>query len=155
LKAAIAGFIDDVHVGKVRYGDEEMTGYNGLQILFTKQIGYAWENEIRAVVCSYDPVGGQARNYRETNFPNREPQDDLNPRHPWVHDCKRRRVQLKDVISGIAVSPWAPEDTFKEVQQSWVQSRNLRIPAVDDLKSSLTPTIDELRQRGWGNPGSD
>ena len=27
LKAAIAKFLDDVHVGKVRYGDEEMTGY--------------------------------------------------------------------------------------------------------------------------------
>ena len=61
LKSALGGFLDEVHIGKVRYGDQEMTGYNSLQILFTKGTGYEWENEIRAVVCSYDPVGGQAQ----------------------------------------------------------------------------------------------
>ncbi len=62
LRVAMTEFLDDVHIGKVRYGDGQMTGYNALQILFTKAPSYGWENEIRTVVCSYDPVGGQARN---------------------------------------------------------------------------------------------
>ena len=45
---------------------------------------YKWENEIRAGLCSSDPVGGQARNYRESDFPNREPQDDLKLRPVYV-----------------------------------------------------------------------
>ena len=99
------------------------------------------------------PVGGQARNYRETNFPHREPQDDLNPLHPWVHDCKRRRVRLKDLIVRVAVSPRAQDDTFTEVQQTWARIREYNLPIEQDMKSSLTPTVDELKQRGWGEPG--
>jgi hypothetical protein len=155
LKAALAGFLDDVHVGKVRYGNEEMTGYNLLQILFTKGRDYAWENEVRTVVCSYDPVGGQSRNYRETNFPHREPQDDLNPIHPWIHDCKRRRVHLNSLIVGIAVSPWAPDETLNEVKQCWANVRDHKLPVADELKSPLTPTIDGLKKCGWGKPGSE
>ncbi len=131
-----------------------MSGYNLLQILYTKGTAYEWEDEIRAVLCSYDPVGGQARNYRETNFPHREPQDDLNPLHPWVNKCKRRRIRLKDLILGIAVSPWASSDTFDEVQRTWAKIRSYDFPVMHDLKSSLTPTIDELSHRGWGRHGS-
>jgi hypothetical protein len=155
LRAAIAEFLDNVHMGKVRYGDDQMTGYNALQILFTKASSYTWENEIRTVVCSYDPVGGQARNYREANFPHREPQEDLNPLHPWVHECKRRRIDLKKLLIGIAVSPWAKHDVFVEVQQNWSKVRDYKLPVSCDLSSPLTPTIDELRERGWGPPGSE
>lgn len=155
LRAAISEFLDDVHIGKVRYGDEQMTGYNLLQILFTKAPSYAWENEIRAAVCNYDPLGGQARNYRETNFPYREPQEDLNPRHPWVHECKRRRVDLGKLLIGIAVSPWAKDEMFAEVQQHWSNVHGCKLPVSRDLSSPLTPKIDELRERGWGPPGSE
>lgn len=153
LKGALEGFIDDVVLGRVRYGDGEMTGYNANQIIFTKRPEFSWESEIRAVVCSHDPVGGQARNYRETNFPHREPQDDLNPIHKWVHEEKRRRVVLRDLIIGIAVSPWASEETFNEVEQSWARIRDYNLPVASDLKSQLTPTIEELKKRGWGEPG--
>jgi hypothetical protein len=153
LKAALDGFPDEVHVGKVRYGDREMTGYNALQILFTKGKDYEWENEVRTVVCSCDPVGGQARNYRETNFPHREPQDDLNPIHAWVHPEKRRRVILRDLLVGIAVSPWASEETFAEIAETWARIRGWNLPAAYDLKSPLTPEIDELTARGWSQPG--
>jgi hypothetical protein len=105
------------------------------------------------VVCSYDPVGGQARNYRETNFPHREPQDDLNPIHNWVHEEKRRRIILKDLIIGIAVSPWASEETFNEVEQAWAKIRGYSLPVAYDIKSLLTPTVEELKKRGWGEPG--
>jgi hypothetical protein len=155
LKAVLSGFLDDVHLDKVRYGDEDMSGYNALQIIFTKGKHYEWENEIRAVVCSYDPVGGQARNYRETTFPHREPQDDLNPIHPWVHVCKRRRIRLNELVLEIAVSPWASEETFEEVSGSWANVRGQTLPVRHDLKSSFTPTLDELRSRGWGPNGDE
>jgi hypothetical protein len=153
LKAALDGFIDEVSLGRIRYGDEEMTGYNASQILFTKRTRFTWENEIRAVITCYDPVGGQARYYRETNYPHREPQDDLNPLHPWVHEFKRRRIVLKDLITGIAASPWASEETIKEVEQTWAQVRGYNLPVAHDLKSPLTPKVEELAQRGWGRPG--
>lgn len=144
MKAALDRFLDDAHIGKVRYGDQEMTGYNALQILFTKSKDYEWENEIRSVVCSYDPVGGQARNYRDSNYPHREPQDDLNPIHPWVHVCKRRRIRLGDLLLGVAVSPWAGKETFEEVQ-TWANVRDHRWPVAYDLKSTFTPTFEELK----------
>lgn len=151
LKGVLNGFLDEVHIGKVRYGDQEMTGYNALQILFTKGKQYEWENELRAVVCSSDPVGGQARNYRESNFPHREPQDDLHPRHAWVHSCKRRRILLGDLLTGIAVSPWASEDIIAEVHEIWAKVYGLNLPVGEDLKSPLTPSLNELKGCGFGN----
>jgi hypothetical protein len=153
LKAVLSDFIDDVNLGQVRYGDDKMSGYNAKQIIFTKRQKFAWENEVRAVVCSYDPVGGQARNYRETNFPHREPQEDLNPIHNWVHPEKRRRIDLKGFITAVGVSPWASEETLKEVEQYWAKIRGNSLPVTSDLKSSFTPNIEELRARGWGEPG--
>jgi hypothetical protein len=155
LKSALAGFLDDVHLGKVRYGDQEMTGYNALQILSTKGRGYEWESEIRAVVCSYDPVDGQARNYREALFPHREPQDDLNPIHPWVYVCKRRRLLRNDLLLGIAVSPWTSDETLEEVGGSWANVRGQGLRIVHDLKSPLTPTLGELNSRGWSPNGDE
>lgn len=153
LKMTLDGFLDEVHVGKVRYGNQEMIGYNALQILFTKSKTYEWENEIRTVLCSPDPVGGQARNYRETNFPHREPQDDVNPLHPWVHECKRRRIILKNLLVGISVSPWATSETFVEVQETWAKISGCNLPVAYDLKSSFTPAINELQERGYGETG--
>ena len=149
LKSALQVMLDVIHLGKVRYGDGDMTGYNLLQCIYTKGDDYVWENEVRAVLCSCDPVGGQARNYGETNFPNREPQDDINPLHPWVHPCKRRRIDLKELGTGIAVSPWATAETLKEVEQNWAKMRTYNFPVVSDLKSPMTPTIEDLKARGW------
>jgi hypothetical protein len=150
LKSALQLMLDDIHLGKVRYGDRDMTGYNHLQVIYTKGDNYAWENEVRAVLCSYDPVGGQARNYGETNFPHREPLDDINPLHAWVHSCKRRRIHLEKVVTGIAVSPWATDETLNEVEQNWAKIRDYNFPVVSDLKSPMTPTIEDLKAQGWG-----
>jgi len=155
LKAALDGLMDTIHVGKVRYGDREMTGYNALQILFTKGTTYEWENEIRTVLYCPDPVGGQARNYRETNFPHREPQDDLNPLLDWVHCHKRRRILLKDLLVRIAVSPWATEETFAEVQGTWAKVQGCNLQVEYDLKSSLTPAMSGLKDLGWGEAGPE
>ncbi|MBI3697311.1 MAG: hypothetical protein HY238_21050 [Acidobacteria bacterium] len=148
LKSALGGMLDEIHLGKVRYGNEEMTGYNTLQCIYTKGPSFIWENEVRAVLCSNDPVAGQNRHYGQNNFPHREPLDKVNPLHKWVHDCKRRRIDLKSVVTGICVSPWATDETFKEVEH-WAKVRNYDFPVRYDQKSTLTPTPEELRERGW------
>jgi hypothetical protein len=155
LKTALNGFLDDVYVGKVRYGDQDMTGYNQLQILFTKDKAYERENEIRVALRSPDPVGGQARNLSETNFPHREPLDEINPRHCWVHDYKRRRITLKNLLVGIAVSPWATDKTLAEVKETWAKIRDLDLPVDDDLRDPFTPAMNELKELGWGEAGPE
>jgi len=137
LQAAVAQFPDDMHMGVVRYGDEDMTGDNLLQSLFTKGTKFRWENEVRVALWGSDPKGGQARNYDENNVPHREALDDLYQRHSWVHDCKRRRLLLKDVITGIAVSPWAPEEVVTEVQEEWATVGQLKVPVDPHVRSSL------------------
>ncbi|MCH8267957.1 MAG: hypothetical protein IH846_10595 [Acidobacteria bacterium] len=148
LKATLNGMLDEIHLGQVRYDNEEMTGYNTLQCIYTKGRGFSWENEIRAVLCSNDPVAGLNRHYDQENFPHREPLDELNPLHKWVHDHKRRHIDLKSLVTSIYVSPWATDEMFKEVEH-WAKVRNYDIPVAYDQKNALTPTPEEMTQRGW------
>ena len=92
-------------MGRVRYGDEDMTRYNMLQFLFTKGTKFHWESEVRIAMCFPDAKGGQAWNYDENGIAQREAQNHLYNRHPWLFEYKRRRLLLKDVITGIAISP--------------------------------------------------
>lgn len=147
MQEAVGRFLDDMHMGVVRYGDEDMTRYNMLQFLFTKGTKFRWESEVRIAMCSPDPHGGQARNYDENNVAHREALDHLYPRHPWVYDFKRRRLILKDLITGIAISPWAPEDVATEVKRDWSNIRNLKMP-VDHVSSSLIPSPEDLACHG-------
>jgi hypothetical protein len=148
LQEVARQFPDEIHMGKVRYGDEDMTRYNLLQFLFTKGTKFTWESEVRIALCSRDPKGGQARNYRETNFPHREPQDDLNPMHPWVHECKRRRFVLKELVTGIAISPWATESVINEVKRDWANLGENNIPVAPHVSSSLVPSPEEFAKYG-------
>jgi hypothetical protein len=113
LRAAIEQFPDEINMGAVRYGDEDMTRYNLLQFLFTKGTKFKWESEVRVALWGPAPKGGEARNYDENNVAHREALDHLYNRHLWVHDFKRRRFLLKDVITGVAISPWAPDEVVK------------------------------------------
>jgi hypothetical protein len=60
---------------------------------------------------------------------------------------------LKDLVTGIAVSPWASEEAFREVEQTWAKVRGYNLPVAHDLKSLFTPNVEELAERGWGRPG--
>jgi hypothetical protein len=60
---------------------------------------------------------------------------------------------LKDLITGIAVSPWGSEETFNEVDRSWAKVRGYNLPVAYDCRSPLTPTVEELKKRGWGEAG--
>jgi len=144
MQAAVSQFPDDMHMGVVRYGDEDMTRYNLLQFLFTKGTKFSWESEVRIAMCSPDPKGGQARNYDENNIAYREALDHLYPLHSWVHDEKRRRLILKDVITGIAISPWAPAGVVDEVEKEWANIGQLKVPVVSHVSSPLVPSPEEF-----------
>lgn len=146
LKSALNTQLDTIYLGKVRYGDREMNGYNTLQFIFTKREHFAWEREIRAVLCCYDPVAGNNRHYNELDFPSREPLDDLNPLHPWVKECKRRRIAVKDLLTGVVVSPWASEATMEEVVL-WLKAKGHSFEArFSELRSRLTPPPGEFKK---------
>ncbi len=151
-------FPDDMYMGVVNYGDEDMTRYNLLQFLFTKGTKFTWESEVRIAMCSPDPKGGQARNYDENNRAHRDALDHLYPRHPWVHDEKRRRLLLKDVITGVAISPWAPDEDVNEVKKEWANIGQHKI-LVTHLSSSLVPSPEDFAKHGVGcvpaNPIAD
>ena len=146
LKSALPIMLDDILVGIVRYGEKDMTGYNLIRFLYTKQRHFARERELRVVLQCYDPVGGANRHYDWNNFPHREPLNELNPLHEWVHDCKRRRIDLKAVVTEVRLSPWATEEEFAEVK-TWAKTKGFPCPITSsELTSALTPTLEELRR---------
>jgi hypothetical protein len=102
----------------------------------------------RQPIQGYDPVGGANRHYNLNGFPNREPLDELNPLHEWVHEFKRRRIDLKALVSEVRLSPWATRDEFEKVE-TWARARNFPCLVTNsDLKSDITPTLAELRGPG-------
>lgn len=137
LKSVMAGMPDTTHVGLMRYGEERLhqTGrINGLQFINTKRKAFEHECEVRAIVECGDPFSGGNRHFDLNNFPHRRPLPE-NPRHHWVHDHKRRRIELASLITGVVVSPWASNGVLEIVKQ-WVdvkkhsylvQQSNLRI----------------------------
>jgi hypothetical protein len=146
LKSTLASMLDRIHLGLVRYGHEFLTGDNILRYIYGKRVRFQGESEVRAVLCCYDPVGGNNRHLDELNFPSREPLDDLNPRHRWVHDFKRRRIDVNALLTGIVVSPWASDDVFEEVKL-WAKLKSFSCPVnPSPLKGSLTPTVEELKK---------
>lgn len=148
LKAQLAPMLDNIMLGIVRYGEKDMTGYNFIRFLYTKRRLFERERERRVVIQCYDPVGGANRHYNLNSFPNREPLDELNPLHPWVHECKRRRIDLKALLTEVRLSPWATTEESEEVKLR-VRGKNFPGPVTPlDLRSPLTPTLDELRRHG-------
>jgi hypothetical protein len=146
LKSAVATMLDDIFLGIVHYGEKDMTGYNLIRFLFTKRRCFLKERELRVVLQCYDPVAGGNRHYDQHNFAHREPLDELNPLHQWVHDCKRRRIDLKALVTEVRLSPWGTNQEFDEVN-IWVKTKNNPCTVTrSDLTSPLTPTLDELRK---------
>jgi hypothetical protein len=148
LKSALSIMLDDILVGVVRYGEKDMVGYNLIRFLYTKQRHFEKERELRVVLQCYDPVAGANRHFDQNNFPNREPLDELNPLHAWVHECKRRRIDVKALVTEVRLSPWATQADFEEVR-TWVRSKNSPCMVTPSgLTSEMTPTLAELRGPG-------
>jgi hypothetical protein len=135
LKSALDGFLDQAHAGLVRYGTGHLANsFNALAFITTKQVQYSQEREVRAFITVYDPLAGGNRHFDLNNFPHPVPLD-LNPRHSWVHECKRRRVDMRSLVTDVVISPWAEEDAVEEIKL-WVQTKGFPHSA---RGSELTP----------------
>jgi hypothetical protein len=146
LKEALAGILDDTHIGLIQYGTTHLTDrFNAMEFITTKQEKYAAESEVRAILTSGNPLDGGNRHIDVNGFPNRVPLD-VNPRHPWVHDCKRIRISLRDLLQGVVISPWAEPDEVKEIKL-WTKERLSMVPTNSSLRSAKTPTLKEYRDR--------
>jgi len=145
LKSTLSTMLDEFTLGLVRYGDKGPTRYNLVYFLFMKRKHFDKERELRIVLTCYDPVGGANRHIGLNGFPHREPLDAENPLHEWVHECKRRRIDLKALVTEVRLSPWATQDELEEVN-IWVKNRTPACRVTrSDLTSPLTPTLEELR----------
>jgi hypothetical protein len=119
LKSVMNSMLDRTHLGLIRYGEEHLHGMNVLEFINTKQKRFAREREVRAILWCPDPVDALNRHIDRNNVPHYHPLPE-NPRHDWVHDFKRRRIDLEKLITGLVVSPWASQAVFDRVKQ-WVQ----------------------------------
>jgi hypothetical protein len=144
LKESLGGIPDDTHIGLIQYGTDHLTDrFNAMEFITTKQEKYAAESEVRAILTSSDPLDGGNRHIDVNGFPNRVPLD-VNPRHPWVHDCKRRRISLRDLLQGVVISPWAEPDEVEEIKL-WTKERFSMEAANSGLRRDTTPTLKEYR----------
>jgi hypothetical protein len=143
LKAALDGLLDEAHLGLVQYGTDHLRNtFNALEFITTKQSKYAADREVRAFLTAYDPLASGNRHFDLNNFPHPEPLD-MNPRHSWVPDCKRRRIDLGSLITNVVVSPWAEPDAVEEIAL-WVKHKGLPV-SDSDLRGGRTPTLAEFK----------
>lgn len=119
--------LDPIMVGLVRYPEMPTDPYNAISFLFTKRRHFESERELRIVLQCYDPLVNPNRHFDANNLPSREPRDECNPLHKWVHPCKRRRIELKSLVTEIRMSPWATPTEIEEVSL-WVRNKNLSYP---------------------------
>ena len=123
LRSALDSMLDEVLVGLVRYGNAGPPRYNLIHFLFMKRKHFDKERELRTVLTCSDPVGGNNRHFGLNGFPNREPLDNENPLHEWVHDYKRRRIDLKALVTEVRLSPWATKEEIEEIH-TWVKAKH-------------------------------
>ena len=69
-------------------------------------------------------MAGANRHLDQNNIPHREPLDHLNPLHEWVHKKKKRRIDLKSLVTEVRMSPTATKENVEEVWW-WVKNKNL------------------------------
>lgn len=145
LKSALDGLLDEAHAGLVRYGTGHLTNsFNALEFITTKQIQYSQDRELRAWLTAIDPLATGNRHFDLDNFPHPVPLD-LNPRHSWVPECKRRRIDLRSLITDIVISPWAEGDAVEEIKL-WVKLKGFPGSVKQsELASGQTPTLEQFR----------
>ncbi len=143
LKSTLHGLIDKAHLGLVRYGTEHLgNSFNTIDFITTKQAQYSPECEVRAWLTILDPLAGGNRHFDLNNFPHPVPLD-LNPRHSWVPDCTRRRIDLSALIKNVVISPWAEPDAVEEIKLFMQGSPN--ITRHSELLNDQTPSLEEFR----------
>jgi hypothetical protein len=147
LKSALDRLLDEAHLGLVRYGTDHLANtFNALEFITTKQIQYSQDCEVRAWLTVVHPLEGGNRHIDLNNFPHPVPLP-LNPRNSWVPECKRRRIDLRSLITDVIISPWAEQDAVEEIKL-WVKSK--AFPARhSELTSDQTPTLKEFKEKRY------
>lgn len=145
LKSALDRLLDDAHAALVRYGTDHLAStFNALEFITTKQSQYSQDREVRAWLTAIDPLPDGNRHIDLNDVHHPVPLD-LNPRHPWVPECKRRRIDLRSLITDVFISPWAEEDAVEEIQL-WVKLKGFPESVKrSGLTSDYTPTLEEFR----------
>jgi hypothetical protein len=146
LHDALKGLHDDAYLGRVQYGSDHLTDrFNGMEFIFTKQLKYAPDCEVRALITSYDPLESGNRHFDLNNSPHPRPLP-MNPRNPWVPDSKRRRIALRSLITDVVISPWAEPDAVEEIE-IWLRSKGFSILAKrSELASLGAPSLAEFQK---------
>jgi hypothetical protein len=145
LKAAMARLLDDAHSGSVQYGTDHLTDrFNILEFITTKQKKFETDCEVRAFLMAPNVLGGGNRHIGLDDFPHRLPLD-MNPRHPWVPDGKRRRITLRDLVEDVVISPWAEPDEVEEIQL-WTKLKTSGATRNSELRNKATPSLVEFRK---------
>ena len=149
LKSALDGLLDEACLGLVRYGTDHLAGtFNALTFITTKQMQYCQDREVRAWLTVGDPLASGNRHFDLNNSPHPVPLD-LNPRNPWVPDCKRRRINLRSLITDVVISPWAEEHAVEEIKL-WVQTKGFPDSAKrSELTSPQTPPLEKFKEKRY------
>ena len=138
MKPELDRQLDQIVWGAVRYSEKDRISYNLIDFAFTKTHHFEHERELRILLQCYDPLHRTGRNLTLENFPEHK----LHFWPDWVPDCKRRRIQLKSVVTQIRLSPWLDATTADEIRH-WVHVKNFECPIMDSsLKSAFTPSSE-------------
>ena len=140
LRESLASIPDETYIGLVQYGSAHLTDqFNAMEFITTKQEKYSMEREVRAILTSINLSGWGNRHF---DLNHRTPLTE-NPRPPWIHECKRRRISLPDLCRGVVMSPWVEPGDIEEI--TWWASRLSLVPRISELQSDKTPTLKEYR----------
>ncbi len=146
LYDALNDLSDEPHLGQIQYGTDHLTDrFNALEFVTTKQKKYELDCEVRALITAYDPLASGNRHIDLDNYPHPHPLP-VNPRNAWVPDCKRRRIDLRKLMTDVVISPWAEPDAVEEINR-WVRLKGFPAAArQSELTGVSTPTLAEFRQ---------
>jgi hypothetical protein len=146
LYDALNSLLDAAHLGQIQYGTDHLTNrFNALEFITTKQKRYEPDCEVRALITAYDPLASGNRHFDLDGNPHPHPLP-VHPRNAWVPDCKRRRIDLRKLVTDVVISPWAEPDAVEELNL-WVKSKGFPAAArQSELTSGSTPTLAEFRQ---------
>jgi len=148
LRLAVDAFLDTMSVGLIRYSEDDLERNNLIDFLFRKRRHFDKERELRIVLQSYNPMTGMNRHVDDRDIPHREPDDDQNPLPEWVHKEKRRRIDLKALVTEIRLSPWATKELREEIGQ-WRKNKKFECPITDsELTSPFNPSPEEVKSLG-------
>jgi hypothetical protein len=128
----------------VQYGTAHLTNrFNALEFITTKQKKYEPECEVRAMLTCINPLDGGNRHIDLNNIPHPRPLP-MNPRHPWVPECKRRRIVMKELVQDVVISPWAELDNVEEIKlwnrlKGYTAPKEFREPRRQDAYAGRIP----------------